>query len=79
MVPLLCFDKAVKDQPKKWLHAPSADNEAIALSASLGKLTILDFWASWCGPCRIDSPNLVRVHNTFKNNGLAIVGISLDI
>jgi len=58
--------------------APSVDNEAIALSASLGKLTILDFWASWCGPCRIDSPNLVRVHNTFKNNGLAIVGISLD-
>ena len=58
--------------------APSVDNEAIVLSASLGKLTILDFWASWCGPCRIDSPNLVRVHNTFKNNGLAIVGISLD-
>ena len=58
--------------------APNPNDIAISLNTSLGKLTILDFWASWCGPCRVDSPNLVKVHNTYKDNGLAIVGISLD-
>ena len=58
--------------------APDPNDVAVTLNTTLGKLTILDFWASWCGPCRVDSPNLVKVHNSFKGNGLAIVGISLD-
>jgi peroxiredoxin len=58
--------------------APTPNESFVTLNASLGKLTILDFWASWCGPCRVDSPNLVKVHNTYKANGLSIVGISLD-
>lgn len=58
--------------------APDPNDVAVTLNTTLGKLTILDFWASWCGPCRVDSPNLVKVHNAFKDNGLAIVGISLD-
>lgn len=59
--------------------APNNNNIAVSLNKSLGKLTLLDFWASWCGPCRIDSPNLVNVHNKYKDKGLVIVGISLDI
>jgi peroxiredoxin len=58
--------------------APNPNDVAISLNTSLGKLTVLDFWASWCGPCRVDSPNLVKVHNTYKDKGLAIVGISID-
>jgi peroxiredoxin len=58
--------------------APNPNDVAVSLNTSLGKLTVLDFWASWCGPCRVDSPNLVKVHNTYKDKGLAIVGISLD-
>jgi thiol-disulfide isomerase/thioredoxin len=58
--------------------APDPNDVAISLNTTLGKLTILDFWASWCGPCRVDSPNLVKVHNAYKDNGLAIIGISLD-
>ena len=58
--------------------APNPNDIAVSLNKSLGKLTVLDFWASWCGPCRVDSPNLVKVHNTYKDKGLAIVGISLD-
>lgn len=58
--------------------APNPNNIAVSLNKSLGKLTVLDFWASWCGPCRVDSPNLVKVYNTYKDKGLAIVGISLD-
>ena len=58
--------------------APNPNDIAVSLNTSLDKLTVLDFWASWCGPCRVDSPNLVKVYNTYKDKGLAIVGISLD-
>lgn len=42
------------------------------------KITIIDFWASWCGPCRAEMPNLVRLYAEQKDNGLGIIGISLD-
>ena len=43
-----------------------------------GKLKIIDFWASWCGPCRMENPNMVKLYNDFKDKGLAIVSVSLD-
>ena len=42
------------------------------------KLTIIDFWASWCGPCRQEMPSLVKTYNEYKDKGLGIVGVSLD-
>jgi thiol-disulfide isomerase/thioredoxin len=44
----------------------------------LGKVTIVDFWASWCGPCRAESPNVVKIYKEFHSKGLNIVGVSLD-
>lgn len=58
--------------------APNINGASQELYASLGKYTILDFWASWCGPCRVDSPNLVKVHNSYKDKGLSIFSVSLD-
>lgn len=45
---------------------------------SKNELTLLDFWASWCGPCRTENPNVVAVFNNYKNKGFSVFGVSLD-
>jgi len=58
--------------------AKSPEGKDISLKSSLGKLTLIDFWASWCGPCRKENPNVVALYKEFHAKGLNIVGISLD-
>ncbi len=58
--------------------APDPDGKQISLSDKLGKVTILDFWAAWCKPCRAESPNLVKTYDEYKDKGLSIVSVSLD-
>lgn len=50
----------------------------MSLKESLGKVTIVDFWASWCGPCRKENPNVVAIYKELHAKGLNIVGVSLD-
>jgi len=56
----------------------SLDGKPVKLSDYKGKYVLLDFWASWCGPCRIEMPNVVKQYSKFKGKGLEILGISLD-
>jgi peroxiredoxin len=60
--------------------APSLDGSNVTLSQelSLNTVTLLDFWAAWCRPCRVENPNLVRLYKLYNNDGFNIIGVSLD-
>lgn len=58
--------------------ANNPEGKKISLMQSLGKVTIIDFWASWCGPCRAENPNVVALYKEFHAKGLNIIGVSLD-
>lgn len=60
------------------LVGTAPDGSTVSLKDLRGKYVLLDFWASWCGPCRRENPNVVRVYQEYKDQGFDILGVSLD-
>lgn len=58
---------------------PNIDGKIIHLSNFKGKVVLLDFWGSWCGPCRANNPKLVKIYNEFKSKGFEIFGVAADV
>jgi thiol-disulfide isomerase/thioredoxin len=62
------FDFVLKDQ----------NNQPVKLAEYKGKVVIVNFWATWCGPCKVEIPDFVKLYAEYKDKGLVIVGISID-
>lgn len=73
----------VTAQPYKLIPAPEfslpdSNGQFVSLSTFKGKVVLVDFWASWCRPCRMANKGLVKIHDQFSSKGLIMISISLD-
>ncbi|MGY5850510.1 redoxin domain-containing protein [Salegentibacter sp. F14] len=58
--------------------APTPEGEELSLEDIRGEVTVIDFWAAWCKPCRVENPNVVKIYEKYHDKGLEIIGVSLD-
>ncbi|HCL82301.1 MAG TPA: hypothetical protein DHW81_08890 [Nitrospiraceae bacterium] len=67
-----------KENPASDFTLPDVNGKKISLSEFKGKVVILNFWATWCGPCRAEMPSLNKLYLEFKDKGLAVIAVSVD-
>jgi peroxiredoxin len=72
------FSQPRTGQQAPELTLPDVNGDSIHLSGLQGKVVLIDFWASWCTPCRKNNPHLVALYKKYHEKGLEILGVSLD-
>ncbi|MDI7260667.1 MAG: TlpA disulfide reductase family protein [Thermodesulfobacteriota bacterium] len=85
---ILCLASAISlphcaRKPKESASAPdftlkTLEDQEISLSGLRGKVVLLDFWATWCGPCRESIPHLIQLYRSYQEEGFELIGMSLD-
>jgi len=72
------FAPAVVGEPAPGYAAPTLDGDTLALEALRGRVVLLNVWATWCAPCRVEMPALDRLYRQYRDDGLVVVAVSVD-
>ncbi|AXV67268.1 TlpA family protein disulfide reductase (plasmid) [Pseudoalteromonas lipolytica] len=76
---LFVSSAVIAEQPASTTVSPSQQQLAALLSQNKGKVVLLDFWASWCSPCRRSFPWLIEMQNTYREQGLTVIAVNIDV